>query len=253
MILGTKPGGAYQGAIDAARSGVVNIFAAGNDGPLNNPDAMSGLAYFVPDIAPNWLTVTSVSQNDSGGFLSDYYALSFFSSGCGYTASFCVSAPGNYVYSSVISGTNMDNLTTDYDYKSGASMAAPHVAGSLAVLMERFPYLNGAQVADVLKTTATDIGDPGIDTFYGWGMINLGKAINGPGMLVTAQDIPEEFHISGAYGPEQFVVDLPGIGALLDKGKLTERLCDDIHCGLDFWSNDIAGHGGLTKQGIGYG
>ncbi|WP_285158950.1 S8 family serine peptidase, partial [Serratia ureilytica] len=56
-ILGTKPGGAYQGAIDAARSGVVTIFAAGNDGNLNNPDAMAGLAYFVPEIAPNWLSV----------------------------------------------------------------------------------------------------------------------------------------------------------------------------------------------------
>ena len=42
QILGTKHGGAYQGAIDAARSGVVTIFAAGNDYNLNNPDAMAG-------------------------------------------------------------------------------------------------------------------------------------------------------------------------------------------------------------------
>ncbi|MEW7000123.1 hypothetical protein M5585_03875 [Serratia ureilytica] len=62
QILGTKPGGAYQGAIDAARSGVVTIFAAGNDGNLNNPDAMAGLAYFVPEIAPNWLSVASLQD-----------------------------------------------------------------------------------------------------------------------------------------------------------------------------------------------
>ena len=43
---GTKPGGNYQGAIDAARSGVVTIFAAGNDGNLNNPDAMAGPSLF---------------------------------------------------------------------------------------------------------------------------------------------------------------------------------------------------------------
>ncbi|OQV64549.1 hypothetical protein AK51_29315 [Serratia nematodiphila DZ0503SBS1] len=134
-------------------------------------------------------------------------------------------------------------------------MAAPHVAGSVAVLMERFPYLSSAQVAEVLKTTATDMGAPGIDALYGWGMINLGKAINGPGMLVTAEDIPAEFRIPDptgvAYGPTQFVVDLPGVGAVLDKGKPTERVCSDVLCGLDFWSNDISGHGGLTKQGIG--
>ncbi|HID9657313.1 TPA: autotransporter outer membrane beta-barrel domain-containing protein [Serratia marcescens] len=247
QILGTKPGGAYQGAIDAARSGVVTIFAAGNDYNLNNPDAMAGLAYFVPDIAPNWLSVASLQDPTNSGD----YSISTFSSRCGYTASFCVSAPGTRVYSSVIAGTGVDDLTTGYANKSGTSMAAPHVAGSVAVLMERFPYLNGAQVADVLKTTATDMGAPGIDALYGWGMINLGKAINGPGMLVTEQDIPEEFRVNGAYGSPQFMVDLPGVGAVLDKGKPTERVCSSDLCGLDFWSNDISGHGGLTKQGIG--
>ncbi|HGE8303200.1 TPA: autotransporter outer membrane beta-barrel domain-containing protein [Serratia marcescens] len=247
QILGTKPGGAYQGAIDAARSGVVTIFAAGNDYNLNNPDAMAGLAYFVPDIAPHWLSVASLQDPTNSGD----YSISTFSSRCGYTASFCVSAPGTRVYSSVIAGTGVDDLTTGYANKSGTSMAAPHVAGSVAVLMERFPYLNGAQVADVLKTTATDMGAPGIDSLYGWGMINLGKAINGPGMLVTEQDIPEEFRVNGAYGSPQFVVDLPGVGAVLDKGKPTERVCSSDLCGLDFWSNDISGHGGLTKQGIG--
>ncbi|HGW3591342.1 TPA: S8 family serine peptidase, partial [Serratia marcescens] len=251
QILGTKPGGAYQGAIDAARSGVVTIFAAGNDYNLNNPDAMAGLAYFVPEIAPNWLSVASLQDPTNTGD----YSISTFSSRCGYTASFCVSAPGTRVYSSVIEGTSLENLTTGYAKYSGTSMAAPHVAGSVAVLMERFPYLSGAQVAEVLKTTATDMGAPGIDALYGWGMINLGKAINGPGMLVTAEDIPAEFRIPDptgvAYGPTQFVVDLPGVGAVLDKGKPTERVCSDVLCGLDFWSNDISGHGGLTKQGIG--
>ncbi|MGQ5877401.1 S8 family serine peptidase, partial [Serratia sp. IR-2025] len=251
VILGTKPGGAYQGAIDAARSGVVTIFAAGNDGNLNNPDAMAGLAYFVPDIAPNWLSVASLQDPTNSGD----YSISTFSSRCGYTASLCVSAPGTRVYSSVIEGTSVENLTTGYAKYSGTSMAAPHVAGSVAVLMERFPYLNGAQVAEVLKTTATDMGAPGIDALYGWGMINLGKAINGPGMFYTVEDIPEEFRIPDptgvAYGPTQFVVDLPGVGAVLDKGKPTERVCSDVLCGLDFWSNDISGHGGLTKQGIG--
>ncbi|POW94327.1 autotransporter outer membrane beta-barrel domain-containing protein [Serratia marcescens] len=251
VILGTKPGGAYQGAIDAARSGVVTIFAAGNDGNLNNPDAMAGLAYFVPDIAPNWLSVASLQDPTNSGD----YSISTFSSRCGYTASLCVSAPGTRVYSSVIEGTSVENLTTGYAKYSGTSMAAPHVAGSVAVLMERFPYLNGAQVAEVLKTTATDMGAPGIDALYGWGMINLGKAINGPGMLATVEDIPEEFRIPDptgvAYGPTQFVVDLPGVGTVLDKGKPTERVCSDVLCGLDFWSNDISGHGGLTKQGIG--
>ncbi|MBC3382831.1 autotransporter domain-containing protein [Pseudomonas sp. SWRI179] len=249
-LLGTKPGGAYEGAIAAARSGIVTIFAAGNDYNLNNPDAIAGLAYFVPDIAPNWLTVAALQVNPDTAS-PDPYTISTFSSRCGYTASFCVSAPGTRVYSAVIGGTGADDLTVGYANKSGTSMAAPHVAGSVAVLMERFPYMTGAQVASVLRTTATDMGAPGVDSLYGWGMINLGKAIDGPSMLVTEQDIPEEFRIDDAYGSGQFVADLPGIGAIIDAGKPTERVCSGIQCGLDVWRNDIAGHGGLTKAGIG--
>lgn len=251
QILGTRPGGAYQGAIDAARSGVVTIFAAGNDYNLNNPDAMAGLGYFVPEIAPNWLTVAALQNPNAAAAGATPYILSTFSSRCGYTASFCVSAPGTRIYSSVLNGTSLQDLTVGWANKNGTSMAAPHVAGSMAVLMERFPYMTGAQVADVLKTTATDLGAPGVDALYGWGMINLGKAVNGPSMFVTEADIPAEFRISGAYGDSQFVADLPGIGAVDDAGKPTQRLCSGPQCGRDVWSNDISGHGGLTKLGIG--
>lgn len=249
-LLGTMPGGAYDGAIAAARSGVMTIFAAGNDYNLNNPDAIAGLGYFVPEIAPNWLTVAALQQNPDASSANPYL-ISTFSSRCGYTASLCVSAPGTRIYSAVIGGTSLEDLTQGYANKNGTSMAAPHAAGAAAVLMERFPYMSGAQIASVLRTTATDMGAPGIDALYGWGMIDLDKGLRGPGMLVTEQDIPEAFRIAGGYGPSQFVVDLPGIGALVDAGKPTERRCNDLGCGLDLWSNDIAGHGGLTKQGIG--
>ncbi|EPM7327992.1 S8 family serine peptidase, partial [Serratia marcescens] len=253
-LLGSLAGAGYQGAIDAARKNILVLFAAGNDGNYNQPDVISGLAYFVPDIAPNWLSVASVAQ-DAASTNSVPYTISSFSSRCGYTASFCVSSPGSKIYSTVANGSDPANLVSDYGNKNGTSMATPHVTGAVAVLLQRFPYMSSAQIADVLKTTATDMGAPGIDALYGWGMINLGKAINGPGMLATVEDIPEEFRIPDptgvAYGPTQFVVDLPGVGAVLDKGKPTERVCSDVLCGLDFWSNDISGHGGLTKEGMG--
>lgn len=249
-LLGTAPGGAYTGAINAARSGVLTIFAAGNDYNLNNPDAISGLAYFVPEITPNWLSVAALQRNPDTNSPNPY-VISTFSSRCGYAASFCVSAPGTAIYSSVMVGTTVDNMTLGWNNKNGTSMAAPHVAGAAAVLMERFPYMSGEQISTLLKTTATDLGAPGIDALYGWGMINLGKAVRGPGMFITAEDIPAEFRVEGGYGSGQFVADLPGVGAVVDAGKPTQRLCDDVHCGRDVWSNDISGHGGLTKQGIG--
>ncbi len=162
-----------------------------------------------------------------------------------------MSAPGTRVYSAVIGGTSADDLTVGYANKSGTSMAAPHVAGSVAVLMERFPYMTGAQVASVLRTTATDMGAPGVDALYGWGMINLGKAIDGPSMLVTEQDIPEEFRIEGALRLRSVRGGPAGHWRDHRCRQIHGARCSGIQCGLDVWRNDIAGHGGLTKEGIG--
>ncbi|WP_437153910.1 S8 family serine peptidase, partial [Serratia surfactantfaciens] len=253
-LLGSLAGAGYQGAIDAARKNILVLFAAGNDGNYNQPDVISGLAYFVPDIAPNWLSVASVAQ-DAASSNSVPYTISSFSSRCGYTASFCVSSPGSKIYSTVANGSDPAHLVSDYGNKNGTSMATPHVTGAVAVLLQRFPYMTSAQIADVLKTTATDMGAPGIDALYGWGMINLGKAIKGPGMFYTVEDIPAEFRIPDptgvAYGSTQFVANIPGIGAEVDAGTLHARKCDDFHCGWETYSNDISGHGGLTKEGAG--
>ena len=249
-LLNTKSGGAYAGAIASARSGIVTIFGAGNNGNFNNPDAIAGLAKFVPDIASSWITVSGLEQNpDTTSTIP--YTFSSFSTRCGYAASFCVSAPATMIYSSIVSGTQLDNVATGYAFYNGTSMAAPHVAGATAVLMERFPYMTGGQVASTLKATATDLGDPGIDELYGWGMINLKKAIDGPAMFIADSDIPQPLRIEGSYGTGQFVADLPGIGTLIDAGTFTERRCTHTHCAFDVWRNDISGHGGLTKQGIG--
>ncbi len=93
-------------------------FAAGNDGNYNQPDVISGLAYFVPDIAPNWLSVASVAQ-DAASTNSVPYTISSFSSRCGYTASFCVSSPGSKIYSTVANGSDPANPVSDYGNKNG--------------------------------------------------------------------------------------------------------------------------------------
>ncbi|MCT5974090.1 S8 family serine peptidase, partial [Pseudomonas aeruginosa] len=104
-LLGSLAGAGYQGAIDAARKNILVLFAAGNDGNYNQPDVISGLAYFVPDIAPNWLSVARVAQ-DAASTNSVPYTISSFSSRCGYTASFCVSSPGSKIYSTVANGSD---------------------------------------------------------------------------------------------------------------------------------------------------
>jgi flagellin-like hook-associated protein FlgL len=60
-------------------------------------------------------------------------------------------------------------------------MAAPHVAGAVAVLSEMYgtgttSNLSGAEIANLVFSTTTDLGEEGIDAVYGRGIIDLDKA-----------------------------------------------------------------------------
>ena len=64
----------------------------------------------------------------------------------------------------------------DYGSLSGTSMAAPHVTGSVAMLMSLAPDLNVSQIQLAIEKTATDLGDSGWDMHTAWGIIDLPAA-----------------------------------------------------------------------------
>ena len=68
--------------------------------------------------------------------------------------------------------------------KSGTSMAAPHVSGAVAVMKEKWPNLTGAQIVDLILSSATDLGASGTDEVYGVGLLNMAGA-----MTATASHI----------------------------------------------------------------
>ncbi|MGX9257773.1 autotransporter outer membrane beta-barrel domain-containing protein [Pantoea ananatis] len=248
--------GAYAGILRAARFGKLIIFATGNENNYNVPTRDATIPYLFPAILDRYLTVANLTSSDD---------LNASSTSCGHTASFCVSAPGTDIYSASgrffsptggpvteeTLGRGELKVVPDYEEMTGTSMAAPHVTGAAAVLMQRFPYMTAEQISTVLKTTATSLGKPGIDARFGWGKINLKDAIDGPKMFIAPEDIPAEFYVPGSYTNTQFVADIPGIGALIDTGTPLERQCTGPECAVDVWRNDISGHGGLTKEGRG--
>jgi autotransporter-associated beta strand protein len=135
-----------------------------------------------------------------------------FSNYCGAVKAWCLVAPGVGIYSS----WPMDLYNKD----SGTSMAAPHVTGAAAILRQAFPYMTARQIIEVMLTNSTDIGEPGIDSIYGHGLLNLGQAVHGP--IKFASD-PIFASI--------FAVDTQGYDSV--------------------WSNNISGVGGLSKSGKG--
>jgi serine protease len=64
----------------------------------------------------------------------------------------------------------------------GTSQATPHVSGVAAMLMQQ-GIVDPAVIEKVLETFATDLGDPGRDPLYGFGLIEARSALRGLGIV----------------------------------------------------------------------
>jgi subtilisin family serine protease len=141
--------------------GSICVFAAGNSYVLG-----SGFA------DQNALVVSAVDRHDDK---PDY------SNGVG-DAKWGIAAPGgggtfapqqDLIWSTYWDGSHPN----DYAYDAGTSMAAPHVTGAAAVL--RSLGLTPQQTIDRLLATAKDIGPTGKDSTFGYGRLDLAKAVAG--------------------------------------------------------------------------
>lgn len=127
----------------ARPDGPVMVWAAGN-GSAEEVSIRSGLPYFYPDLRPNWLTVVGVDP--------DLHEPRY-TNRCGVAQAWCLTAPGggdDQFSDGVFAAIPGDS----YARKSGTSMAAPFVSGSLALLLERFPSMTPRQAAARLLVTA---------------------------------------------------------------------------------------------------
>ena len=162
--------------------GIVNIFAAGNEGKqgaqtIRNPanrarDSIDCLAVgYVNHRTPG---APSLAASSSRG-----------PSDC----------DGTSVKPNVVApGVNIRSCLPNFNYgfRSGSSMAAPHVAGIVALLRQKNPDASPEQIKSALLVGARDLGESGADNNYGWGYINALEALEAlpepaqPALRVTA-------------------------------------------------------------------
>ena len=85
---------------------------------------------------------------------------------------------GDYIDLAAPGSLILSTASNDYKIQSGTSMAAAFVTGAAALLFAAQPSITALQVRDILQRTATDIGAPGRDTTFGYGLVNLVSAFN---------------------------------------------------------------------------
>lgn len=167
----------------------VIVRAAGNEGVLAKYEPYRGTAS--KDLS-NLLIVGSVDANNKISSFSTRPGTACISIKTRCTAServanFFIVAPGS-------------NIVSDYPGQmlasaSGTSMAAPHVAGAVALIADdaqaKNTSLTPTQIVSIIKKSATDLGARGVDAVYGWGLLNVGAALAPVGgtTIVTAPTV----------------------------------------------------------------
>lgn len=170
-LLGVAPGSCnleFDEDIRALKAaGTAVVFAAGNEGPV----AGSSVS---PGNNPGSISAGAV---DSG--LAIFEQSSRGPSGCDGSIFPTLAAPGVNVVTSDLSAGGLPVYAT----VSGTSFAAPHVAGTLALLAGAFPAATVPQLEAALKDAAQELGTAGADNEYGYG---LGDALAAYNLLAAA-------------------------------------------------------------------
>ena len=229
----------WRNSFDAAlAAGLISAVASGNEGGGSAPDNVRTPG----DVPPPWLhpdqaltgglggvvTVGATNSSDNIAGFSSRGPVSWESISPWFDYPYNpemglmdpdVSAPGV----SVTSCAYYNNTGYISGY-SGTSMACPHVAGLMALMLSKNPSLTPAVVDSIIEVTALDRGSAGKDNNYGAGRIRCLDAIN----LVPISGAPYLFK-------QSHLIDDSGgnNNGRMDPGETVNLIITLMNSGLD--------------------
>lgn len=74
--------------------------------------------------------------------------------------------------------SQIDQGVSSYEHFDGTSMATPHVSAAAALVWSANPSWTNDQIRNAFLQTAWDLGAPGRDTSYGYGLIQAANALD---------------------------------------------------------------------------
>lgn len=157
----------------AHRKGTLMVVAAGNESLDLDHDRN---LYKMYCDAPNVVCVSATGPDDEVVWYSNYGR-----------SAITVAAPGGTIYDRVWAACSRTSLLVPFCQNSdevlglmGTSMAAPHVSGLAALLVEDVGHGRPSQVKARLQQSAEDLGAAGVDPYYGKGRISVPRALKVP-------------------------------------------------------------------------
>ena len=158
IYANSTPPTALEAAIRrATQAGVVLIGITGNTDNNATGGAESN-AVLYPGRYDEIYAVSATTETDQLAVFSRF----------GPEVAFC--APGEGITSFLPGGQSAT--------RSGTSFAAPHVSGTLALILSAFPTIGPSQAVDILLASLIDLGPKGADSSFGQGLINAFEALS---------------------------------------------------------------------------